>query len=124
MKRAFPAILAVVSGLTVAACMQTTGGSGTSFEGTPLAPPLPVDDRSHALFEKMTGINGDAVSAIGGDKSKAYVYFDFFAAKKEAVQAAPAKLCAYYGKTLQSSYVTSPSSREPGAKALAVTCKG
>jgi hypothetical protein len=125
MKRAFPAAVAVVSGLMVSACMQTgTGSTGTGFEGAALAPPVPRDERSHGDLQRMTGINGDAVSAIAGDPSNALIYFDFFAANKEAVKAAPAKLCATYGKSLKSSYVTEPSNHEPGVKVLAVTCKG
>ena len=74
------------------------------------------------IFEQITGINGDAVSAVSGDARRSYVYFDFFAAQKAAVAAAPAKLCAFYGKGLKSSYVTEPSDREPGLKVLVVDC--
>ena len=107
--------------LTLAGCMEAGSPTGPGVAG-PLAPPVPRDERSHGMFEQITGINGDAVSAVSGDARRSYVYFDFFAAQKAAVTAAPAKLCASYGKGLKSSYVTEPSDQEPGLKVLVVDC--
>ncbi|MDF2141482.1 hypothetical protein [Paenirhodobacter sp. CAU 1674] len=87
-----------------------------------LAPAVPADPRSHGVFEQITGINGDAVAAISGDARRSYIYFDAVAAKKAAVEAAPAKLCAGYGRALKSSYVTYPADHVPGVKALVVDC--
>ena len=107
--------------LALAGCVEPGSPAAPGLEG-PLAPPVPRDERSHGMFEQITGINGDAVSAVSGDARRSYVYFDFFAAQKAAVTAAPAKLCASYGKGLKSSYVTEPSDREPGLKVLVVDC--
>ncbi len=133
MPRALPAILAALSVLSVAACMQDApgaapssgaglAGAGLAGAGQPTAPPIPVDDRSKGLFEQMTGINGDAVAAVSGDASRSYIYFDLFAARKEAVAAAPARLCAQYGAAPKASYVTNPGDRVPGMKVLVVDC--
>jgi len=122
MKRGLPAVSAALAALMLAGCMTAAPGNSTATAA--LAPPVPKDERSHGTFEQMTGINGDAVSAISGDIRRAYIYFDFFAADKTAVKAAPAKLCAHYGKGLKSSFVTEPGDREPGIKVLVVDCAG
>lgn len=114
-----PAALAALLPISLAGCMDAAPGASGA-----LAPPVPHDERSHGLFEQMTGINGDAVSAISGNAQRSFIYFDYFAANKEAVKAAPAKLCASYGKGLKTSSVTEPADHEPGLKVLVVDCKG
>jgi len=119
-----PAVSATLLVLALAGCMAGPAGSDARLGSSgALAPPVPRDERSHGMFQQMTGINGDAVSAIGGDAAQSYVYFDFFAANKAAVRDAPAKLCSHYGKTLKSSRVTEPADHEPGLKVLVVDCR-
>lgn len=128
MLRFAPAILAALSVLPLAACVQPLPGTVsdlvpvTATGKAALAPPIPVDNRPKAEFTRMTGINSDAVAAISGDARLSYVYFDLFAARKEAVKAAPAKLCSHYGKSLKSTHVTEPGDRVPGVKAMVVEC--
>lgn len=111
---------AAVLVLSLGACMQVVPNP---IAGRPeLAPPIPVDNRPKADFEKMTGINSDAVAAISGDASRSYVYFDLFAADKTAVKGASERLCNHYGRSLKSSHVTEPGDRVPGMKALVVEC--
>lgn len=112
---------------SLAACVAPgsdgIGGSGDlPPERRSFAPPIPRDDRPKAEFTAMTGINSDAVAAISGNASRAYVYFDLFAADKAALAQAPAKLCGHYGKSLRSSHVAEPEDRVPGMKALVVEC--
>lgn len=125
MKRAFPALLAVASGLSLAGCVMGVSTAGIGGTQTPqLAPPVPAKEtRSHGQRQQMTGIRGDAVAAILGDADRSYIYYDVVAADPETVKAAPAKLCAGYGRTVQSSHVTTPENQEPGVKVLAVDCK-
>lgn len=89
----------------------------------PLAPVTPKDDRSHGDLERITGINGDAVPAVSGNANQSYIYYDAFAANRQALSKAPARLCASYGKQLKSSRTTEPADREPGIKVLAVQCQ-
>ncbi len=104
------------------ACMAPGAGPATPGAEGDFAPAVPVDQRSHGYFEQVTGINGDAVSALSGDAGRSYIYFDFFAANKAAVAAAPAKVCAGYGRGLKASRMTLPADREPGIKVLVVDC--
>lgn len=121
---ALPTVSAVCLAFALAGCMAGgTGPDARPGSAGALAPPVPKDERSHGTFQQITGINGDAVSAISGDASQSYVYFDFFAANKAAVKDAPAKLCSHYGKTLKSSRVTEPADHEPGLKVLVVDCR-
>jgi len=106
--------------LSLAGCVTPEIGPVTPPQE--LAPPIPVDNRPKATFEEMTGINSDAVAAISGDAQKTYVYFDLFAAHKDAVTAAPARVCSHYGKSLKASHVAEPGDRVPGMKALVVEC--
>lgn len=122
--RALPAVSAILCATLLSACMPgPMGADARPGSGGGLAPPVPKDERSHGMFQQMTGINGDAVSAISGNAAQSYVYFDFFAANKAAVKEAPAKLCSHYGKALKSSRVTEPADREPGLKVLVVDCR-
>ena len=99
------------------------GGPGPAATGgNPPAPAVPVDERSHGTFEQLTGINGDAVAAISGDATRSYIYFDAFAANKAALAAAPARLCASYGRTAAASYITAPADRVRGVRTLVVDC--
>lgn len=120
MLRSASAVPAVFLMLTLSACMQVD--LAPSSTGQELAPPIPVDNRPKAVFEKMTGINSDAVAAISGDAKRSYVYFDLFAADKAAVKAAPERLCNHYGSSLKSSHVAEPGDRVPGMKTLVVEC--
>ncbi len=106
--------------LPLAGC--TGANAAISWEGHPLAPAVPRDERSHGTFEALTGINGDAVAAITGDATRSYIYFDSAAANKAALEAAPAHLCASYGQSLESSYLTRPADRQAGLMVLAVDC--
>lgn len=119
MPRIAPAVLAALFLLPLAGCVEP-GAALTGPESA--APPTPVDGRSKGLFEQITGINGDAVAAISGDARRSYIYYDLFAARKEAVAAAPARLCAHYGKAMTASHVTNPGDHVPGMKVLVVTC--
>lgn len=118
-------VLTVLCATALAGCVApgVEGPSPAATGGHAPAPAVPVDDRSHGLFEQLTGINGDAVSAVSGDAARSYIYFDLFAANKAAVAAAPARLCAGYGKGVAQSYVTAPADRVPGVKALVVECQ-
>jgi hypothetical protein len=117
----FPsAIAAAMVLLSLAACTEV--GPGLIAQPEQLAPPIPVDNRPKALFQQMTGINSDAVAAISGDAHRTYVYYDLFAARKDAVKAAPAKLCSYYGSSLKSAHTVEPGDRVPGVKTLVVEC--
>lgn len=119
MPRIAPALLAALCLLPLAGCVQP--GPGLAGPDA-AAPPTPVDGRSKGLFEQMTGINGDAVAAVSGDARRSYIYYDLFAARKEAVAAAPARLCAFHGKAVTASHVTNPGDHVPGMKVLVVTC--
>lgn len=120
MLRFASAIPAVFCLLTLAACLP--GSPESAPAGPDLAPPIPVDNRAKAEFERMTGINSDAVAAISGDAKRSHVYFDLFAARKAAVAAAPERLCRHYGKSLKTAHVAEPGDRVPGMKALVVEC--
>ena len=120
MLRFASAVPAAVCLFTLAACVQVDLAPAPA--GHELAPPIPVDNRAKAEFERMTGINSDAVAAISGDANRSYVYFDLFAAHKDAVAAAPDRLCRHYGKSLKASHVTEPGDRVPGMKTLVVEC--
>lgn len=125
MKRVIPVL--AVSALMLGGCaMEMPGATTTMGESDaqhPLAPPVPQNVRAHAQWQKQTGINGDSIAAIGGDTTQAYIYYDPIAANQAALTAAPAKLCASYGKQLASSYTTLPQDGEPGVKVIAVTCR-
>ncbi|TKD21340.1 hypothetical protein FBT96_09605 [Rhodobacter capsulatus] len=124
MHRTASALLAALLTLSLSACMETGPALPAVSDAAPaLAPPIPVDNRAKADFARMTGINSDAVAAISGDAARSYIYFDLFAANKEAVAAAPERLCRQYGKSLKTSHVTDPGDRVPGMKALVVECK-
>ncbi|MFC3059171.1 hypothetical protein [Paenirhodobacter populi] len=122
MKRVIPVL--AVSALMLGGCAMEMPGvtAGEAGAQHPLAPPVPQNVRAHALWQKQTGINGDSIAAIGGDTSQAYIYYDPIVANQAALAAAPAKLCASYGKQLASSYTTLPQDGEPGVKVIAVTC--
>lgn len=124
MSRSASAVLAALLTLSLSACMESAPTLPVAGSAAPaLAPPIPVDNRAKADFARMTGINSDAVAAISGDAARSYIYFDLFAANKEAVAAAPERLCRHYGKSLKTSHVTDPGDRVPGMKALVVACK-
>ncbi len=123
MSRTASALLAALLSLSLSACMETAPTLPVAAAAPALAPPIPVDNRAKADFARMTGINSDAVAAISGDATRSYIYFDLFAANKEAVAAAPERLCRHYGKSLKTSHVTDPGDRVPGMKALVVACK-
>lgn len=123
MSRTASALLAALLSLSLSACMETAPKLPVAAAAPALAPPIPVDNRAKADFARMTGINSDAVAAISGDATRSYIYFDLFAANKEAVAAAPERLCRHYGKSLKTSHVTDPGDRVPGMKALVVACK-
>ena len=120
MFRSASAVSAAFLMLSLSACMET--GPVLPSAAPDLAPPIPVDNRPKAEFERMTGINSDAVAAISGDAKRSYVYFDLFAADKAAVTAAPDRLCRHYGARLKSSRVVEPGDRVPGVKTLVVEC--
>ena len=121
----FKSALILSAVLTLSACMAPMGDdtAATGTGATDLAPPIPVDTRPKGDFEKMTGINSDAVAAISGNATRSYVYYDLFAARKAAVAAAPQRLCNHYGRSLKASHVAEPGDRVPGMKALVVECR-
>lgn len=118
-----------LAALALSGCMQANGAAvaptGPDDLGK-LAPPVPKDDRSHGDFQKMTGINGDAIAAISGTPAMSYIYYDPVAANHAALPNAPAKLCQSYGKKLKTFRTTQPADRaiQPGMDVLAVQCSG
>ena len=93
-----------------------------SSSNLPLGPAVPVDDRSHAMFQAQTGINGDAVASVQIAVPRSYVWFDGAAANPQKLAQAPARICAARGSRVKNTYITSPEDNTPGVKVLVVDC--
>ncbi|WP_295535142.1 hypothetical protein [uncultured Thioclava sp.] len=93
-----------------------------SSSNLPLGPAVPVDDRSHAMFQALTGINGDAVASVQIGTPLSYVWFDGAAANPQRVAEAPVRMCTARGSLVKSTYITQPKDNTPGVKVLVIEC--
>jgi len=93
-----------------------------STSNHPLGPAVPVDGQSHAMFQSLTGINGDAVAGVKIGTPRSYVWFDGAAANPRLVAQAPVRMCTARGALVKSSYITNPKDNTPGVKVLVVEC--
>ena len=88
----------------------------------PLGPAVPVDEQSHAMYQSLTGINGDAVAGVQIGTPRSYVWFDAVAANPQMIAQAPVRMCTARGALVKSSYITNPKDNTPGVKVLVVEC--
>lgn len=109
-------------GAMPAPAMSAAELTAAAIGAHPAAPPVPRDERSHGMFQSLTGINGDAVAAVQLTTKPAYVWFDPVAANSDAVAKAPARICAQRGTPVRNTYVTRPKDNAPGVQVLVVEC--
>lgn len=102
--------------------LAPAGAQASDLTAHAPAPAVPRDERSHGMFQTLTGINGDAVAAVQLGTKPAYVWFDPVAAQPGTVDQAPTRICAKRGSPVQSSYITRPEDNAPGVQVLVVEC--
>lgn len=126
MKSLLMVVTTILSATALSGCIDNTGAALTNGPDAlgALAPPVPKDTGSHGEYQRLTGINGDAIAAIGGTPEEPYIYYDPVASNQAAAQKAPEMICKNYGKTLKSYRITQPADRvtQPGVSVLAVKC--
>jgi len=87
-----------------------------SSSNLPLGPAVPVDDRSHAMFQALTGINGDAVASVQIGTPLSYVWFDGAAANPQRVAEAPVRMCTARGSLVKAPISHSLRTIRPGLR--------
>ncbi|KEO53079.1 hypothetical protein [Thioclava pacifica] len=102
--------------------LAPAGAQASDLTAHSPAPDVPRDERSHGMFQSLTGINGDAVAAVQLSSKPAYVWFDPVAAKPGTVDQAPTRICAKRGSLVENSYITRPEDNAPGVQVLVVEC--